>query len=112
MGIKILPQWLEEFRDKITLIPWEKNIYRFPTILKEINADFGVAPLLNITFNDAKSNIKLLDYFSCDTIAMCSKVAPYKKESQLFFSDDWKDDRDTIIDIFNNKSKKDHMPIK
>ena len=113
MGIKVIPNWLLEVKDKITLIPWEKNMYRFPTILKEVNADFGVAPLLDIPFNNCKSNIKLLDYFSCDTMAICSKVAPYKKESQLFFNEGhWKEDRDMIVDIFNDKAKKDKIIAK
>lgn len=113
MGIKTVPVWLEECKDKITLIPWERNLYRFPTILKEINADFGVAPLLDISFNDCKSNIKLLDYFSCDAMAICSKVAPYKKESQLFFNDGgWEEDRNMILDVFNDNTKKEAIIAK
>ena len=80
-------------------------IHSFPSILKELHADFGVAPLLNNSFNRCKSNIKYLDYASADIVAITSKLSPYK-ESQLFLHNDWKKDRAQILDIWNNPEKK------
>lgn len=108
LGIPEIPIWLEHLKDKIELRPWVRSIYQYPTELKKINADFGVAPLVNNEFNNSKSNIKILDYASADIIAICSEITPYK-ESQLFFSGDWKTDRDTIIDIFQNKQKQEDI---
>ena len=108
LGIRECPTWLKAFEHKIEMPGWESSMYRYPSLLKELNCDFGVAPLLNNWFNQCKSNIKLLDYMSADIISMCSKLTPYK-ESQLFFSGDWKTDRDVLIDIFQNKAKKEEI---
>lgn len=108
LGIRESPPWMDEFGGKVTLPGWEKSIYRYPTLLKELNCDFGIAPLLNNSFNQCKSSIKMMDYFSADIVAMCSKLTPYK-DSQLFLSGEWKTDRDQIIDIFQNKNKRDNI---
>lgn len=111
LGLRECPVWLKPIEDKIEIISWVGSIYQYPTALKELNADFGVAPLLNNSFNQCKSNIKLLDYASADMMAVCSKLTPYK-ESQLFFSGDWKTDRDMIIDVFQNKQKREEIICK
>ena len=108
LGVRQCPTWLEPYKDKIEMPGWESSMYRYPSLLKELNCDFGVAPLLNNAFNQCKSSIKHADYCSADIISMCSKLTPYK-DSELFFSGDWKTDRDTIIDIFQNKQKKDEI---
>ena len=106
MGMSQIPQWLNHIKGKVQFVNWIKSFNEFPSALRNINADFGVAPLLDNRFNRCKSNIKLLDYCSADTIAICSKVAPYKKEAQVFFSGDWKADRDKIIELHNDKAQK------
>lgn len=108
MGMKECPPWLKCVEDRITLMQWIGSVNDYATSLKIINADFGVAPLLNNSFNHSKSDIKILDFASADIIAMCSKITPYK-EAQVFFTGDWKTDRDTIIDIFQNKHKRDNI---
>ena len=108
LGIRECPPWLKPFEDKIEMPGWESSMYRYPSLLKELNCDFGVAPLLNNWFNQCKSSIKHADYCSADIISICSKLTPYR-DAELFFSGDWKIDRDTIIDIFQNKQKKEEI---
>lgn len=104
-GVRKVPAWLSHIEKKIQTTPWTP-IVNFPMVLKSLNADFAVAPLLQNIFNEAKSNIKLLDYWSADLITITSKMKPYAKENDYFFSGDWKADRELIINIFNDEDKK------
>ena len=108
MGLANMPPWLACLEGKVKLMKWVRHIHSVPTILKELNIDFGLAPLLDNPFNRAKSNIKLLDYASADIISIATKLPPYK-ESQLFLQGDWKADRDQIIEIFQNKVRKEEI---
>lgn len=90
-------------RLKFKGVQWLRNIYDYPRILRNFNADFGIAPLLDNEFNKCKSNIKLLEYGAQNIITMSSDLEPYHNDSSLYFSGDWKTDRDTIIDTFLNK---------
>ena len=103
-----IPTWLKPYVDtgKIQIHKWIRNLHNFPSELKRLNADFGLAPLIDNSFNRSKSDIKCTDYASADIVTMASNLAPYKKTAQLFFSGDWKTDRDTIIEVFQNKEKK------
>ena len=87
----------------VKLIPWVKNLYDYPRVLRSLRADIGIAPLIDNEFNRCKSEIKLLEYSASKMITMSSNVEPYKVHSSFYFSGDWKIDRDTIIEIFNNK---------
>jgi len=104
LGIRKFQGWMEEFQGKVKNVPWT-SLFDFPRKLKDINADFGVAPLIDNNFNRAKSNIKCLDYWSADIIPICSNLNPYSETADLFFSGDWKVDRDMIWDIFNSTEK-------
>lgn len=102
VGIRNIPKWLNNVANKITTATWSP-IVGFPNKLKSLNGDFGIAPLIPDIFNEAKSNIKLLDYWSADLVTITSRMKPYEKENELFFTGDWKLDRDLILNIFNNK---------
>jgi hypothetical protein len=110
-GLKKLQGWMLEFDGKIKLMPWV-SLLDLPYKLKELNADFGVAPLLDNNFNRSKSNIKLLDYCSAGIIAICSKVKPYEEESKVFLYGKWEEDRKQILDIFNSEQKKEEILTK
>jgi len=98
----------EKFKHfNIEVLGWN-SMFDFPRVLRELGADFGIAPLLKNEFNRCKSNIKLLDYWASGLIPICSKLEPYK-ESPLFFSGDWKKDRDLIFDIFNDSNRFDKL---
>lgn len=85
---------------------WVRNIYDYPRILRSFNADFGIAPLLDNEFNRCKSAIKSMEYTGQNIVSICSDVEPYQnKGTSIFLSGDWKTNRDTIIDAFQNKVK-------
>jgi len=93
----------------VTQHPWVNNFYAYPKALRDINADFGISALLDNEFNRCKSNIKLLEYSAAQAITISSKVEPYLKESSLFLTGDWKTDRETIIEVYTNKQKKEEL---
>ena len=102
----ITAQLPEAFKKmNIKVINWISDIYSYPSKLREIKADFGIAPLLGNEFNKCKSNIKLLEYHSSGCVSLTTNLEPYEKESSLFFSGDWKTDREVIIDTYQNKVK-------
>lgn len=105
-GLRKLPKWVEHL-NKIKTVKWIP-IVNLPATLKSHNIDFGLAPLITSLFNESKSNIKLLDYGSSDIISVCSKLEPYK-EADVFFNGDWKEDKEQILNIFNNEDLKQHL---
>jgi hypothetical protein len=100
-GIRKLSGWIEEFKGKVKIMKWT-SILEYPSEIKKVNADFGVAPLIENSFNESKSNIKFLDYASSDLVAMCSNVEAYRHDAKEFITGDWKQDRSRILEIFNN----------
>ncbi len=68
---------------------------------KELNIDFGMAPLINNIFNNAKSNIKYLDYVTSDIVTIGSREEPYKN-IEVYIKNDWREDKEQILNIFNN----------
>lgn len=110
LGIRKLPLWAQELEGKVTIGPWV-SLYNFPQKLKDLNADFGIAPLLDNDFNRCKSNIKYLDYLSADLISICSDIKPYE-EAKVFIKGNWQDDRQQILDIFNNEDLQEEIKKK
>lgn len=90
---------------KLRHIPWIRNIFQYPRVLRELNADIGLAPLLPNDFNRAKSNIKILEYSACQAISLTSDLDPYS-ESQVYLKPTWQENRDLIIELFTNKVRK------
>lgn len=72
-----IPVDLHDYKDKITHHSWVK-IFQYPSCVKSINADIGIAPLSNCDFNRCKSNIKALEYVACGIPGVYSDVYPYK----------------------------------
>jgi len=54
-----------------------------PWLTQNVNWDIGLAPLTRNTFNDCKSDIKILDYAACGTTAVCSAVPAYLHNAPL-----------------------------
>lgn len=99
-----LPKQFDSFKFK--RVPWLRNIYDYPRILRSFNADFGIGALLPNEFNKCKSAIKSMEYSAQNIISLNSDLEPYQnKGTSIFFSGDWKTDRETIIDTFQNKIK-------
>lgn len=73
-----IPHQLEEAKDKIQYYEW-KSIFEYPSFIKSLEADIGIAPLENNEFNKSKSNIKMLEYCACGMAGIYSKMPPYNK---------------------------------
>lgn len=56
-----LPWFFEEIKDKIKVINWVDSLH-YPSVVKAVNADFGIAPLVPNYFNYSKSPIKYQEY--------------------------------------------------
>lgn len=56
-----LPWFFEEIKDKITVYNWVNSL-KYPDVIREVNADFGIAPLVPNYFNYSKSSIKYQEY--------------------------------------------------
>jgi len=52
----------------------------YPRLLKALNIDIGIAPLLDNEFNHGKSCVKFYEYASVGAATLTSDVLPYKKE--------------------------------
>lgn len=71
------PEELNDIKNKVNFHPW-KNIFEYPQFLKDIEPDICLAPLQDIEFNSAKSNIKCLEYSAAGAVGVYSDVTPYK----------------------------------
>jgi glycosyltransferase involved in cell wall biosynthesis len=70
------PVGLEEVRDQVVCLPW-CEMEEYPIKLAEVKADIAIAPLADMEFNLAKSNIKVLEYAACGYPIIASDVGPY-----------------------------------
>jgi len=82
-----LPDELEEVKSKLVWVNWA-NTWEYPNVVKAINADMGIAPLENVPFNNAKSNIKALEYTAMGIPGVYSNVAPYRNLSMVADNED------------------------
>ncbi len=53
----------------------------YPQQLASMNLDLAIAPLENCQFNDAKSNLRLLEYGALGWPVICSDVIPYQTQN-------------------------------
>lgn len=60
---------------------WTKGVpfEQYPSTLRFVNFDIGIAPVTDSFFNYSKSNIKWLEYSALGIPAVCSRVYPYAK---------------------------------
>lgn len=61
-------------REKYIEIPWS-SLEEYPKMVSQF--DIGVCPLIDTKFNQAKSNLKYIEYGALGIPAICSKVYPY-----------------------------------
>lgn len=71
-----LPMELTGIKDKIHFVPWV-DVLHYPGVVKNLECDIGLAPLLDNEFNAAKSNIKQLEYVAAGMAGIFSQVEPY-----------------------------------
>lgn len=70
--------WLKEFEPYVKEfckpVPFEK----YPAQLATLDLDLAVAPLAQHPFNEAKSNLRLLEYGALGWPVVCSDIEPYR----------------------------------
>jgi len=76
-----LPFFFESIKDKIKVVDWV-NSFQYHHAVKDINADFGIMPLVPNNFNYSKSDIKAIELYSCGvacigTTFVNGKPSPY-----------------------------------
>lgn len=76
-----LPFFFESIKDKITVVDWV-NSFQYHHTVKDINADFGIMPLVPNNFNYSKSDIKAIELYSCGVLCVGTtftngKPSPY-----------------------------------
>lgn len=55
----------------------------YPLRLADAKADIAIAPLADVGFNKAKSNLKLLEYGACGYPVIASDVGPYRVNHEV-----------------------------
>ena len=76
-----LPWFLEEIKEKITIVPWVDS-YRYHIAVKEQRAHFGIMPLVPNNFNHGKSDIKAIEHYADGVVCIGTtftngKPSPY-----------------------------------
>ncbi|OQW93086.1 MAG: hypothetical protein BWK79_13000 [Beggiatoa sp. IS2] len=69
---------LEELRHYIHEFHPMVIFKQYPAKLASLNLDLAIAPLQNHTFNEAKSNLRLLEYGILGWPVICSDIYPYQ----------------------------------
>lgn len=78
----------------------------YPAILRGLQLDIGICPLLDTEFNRAKSNIKALEMALVNVPCIASDVEPYKKSLAYKLAkteDDW---YEQITDLIKREGKR------
>jgi len=61
---------------------------QYHQVLPSMNLDIGIAPLLDNPFNQAKSNLKLLEYGALGLAVICSDITPYQSSPAIRLTND------------------------
>jgi GT2 family glycosyltransferase/Flp pilus assembly protein TadD/glycosyltransferase involved in cell wall biosynthesis len=72
-----IPKGLEGMRNVRTIETFRKDYREYARLLQNMRVDFGVVPLEDIPYNQAKSHIKWLEYSICGLPGIYSKVGEY-----------------------------------
>lgn len=71
------PVELNDIKDKIETHGWV-DIFNYPNHLKKLDLDIAIAPLMPCSFNNCKSEIKVLEYTTVGVPGVYSSSSPYK----------------------------------
>jgi hypothetical protein len=76
-----LPFFFECIKDKIKVMNWV-NSFQYHHAVKDVNADFGIMPLVPNNFNYSKSDIKAIELYTCGVVCFGTtfingKPSPY-----------------------------------
>ena len=72
-----IPRELEDIKDKLCFHGW-KAIFDYPAVVKAIEPDICIAPLIDSPFNRCKSNIKMLEFTAMGAPGVYSNTEPYR----------------------------------
>ena len=65
--------------------------FLYPQVLRDLDIDIGLIPLLDSEFNRSKSCIKFYEYASLGIVTLASDVLPYNKEVNYSAKNSYKD---------------------
>ncbi len=82
-----MPMELEDIKGKIKFVPWV-DVFNYPRVMKSLEADIGIAPLIKSTFNRSKSNIKQLEFVASGMPGVYTNIYPYKDTTLKCDSDE------------------------
>jgi len=68
----------EHWKNRVEFVEF-KDIETYFKMLRQVDADIGIAPLVDCKFNEAKSNIKWQEYTMAGMPVLASDVGPYKE---------------------------------
>ena len=68
----------DEIRPLISEFHEPVSMAEYPTYLASLNLDIAVAPLADIPFNHAESNLRLLEYGILGIPVVCTDIEPYR----------------------------------
>jgi glycosyltransferase involved in cell wall biosynthesis len=71
MCLESIKPYIKEFQESV-------NISDYPKVLAGLNLDLAIAPLEDNSFNEAKSNLRILEYGILGWPVICSDVYPYQ----------------------------------
>jgi len=66
-------------KSQIKILPHQKSYLEYAKQLQNLQVDLALIPLLPTAFNEAKSNIKFLEYSICNIPGIYSNLAPYRE---------------------------------
>lgn len=73
----------ELIKSQVVCLPW-CEFEEYPVSLARIKADVAIAPLADVPFNKAKSNLKVLEYWGCGYPVIASDVGPYREMGKRY----------------------------
>jgi len=94
-----MPKEIIDIKDKFYHYKWT-TIFEYPSLIKSLNANVGIAPLLKHDFNRSKSNIKALEYIASGIPGVYTNITPYENLKNVCETDNYMIDR--IEHLANN----------
>lgn len=78
------------------------TLMQYHTTLKSLKLDMAIAPLVDNSFNHAKSNLKLLEYGALSLPTICSDTKNYINSPAIVIENDPQKWTDAILELANN----------
>ena len=89
--------------------PWV-SIDEYPEVLRSLNLDIGLAPLIVNDFNNKKSCLKFYEYAAVGTVTLASNALPYSEEVQYVAKNNYADWYQKLEYLLNHFSENLYEP--